>query len=73
MTSHTSSDAILPFNDSRDVLSRVRQIDPTSEEAAVRGYVHEMTEAEAILDTVDLGDAPLIVSFSASWTEGALR
>ena len=54
-------------------LTRVRQLDPTSEEAAVRSYLREMAEAEALLDTMDLGDAPLSVSFSASWPEGSAR
>jgi len=57
-----------------DVLGRVRQVDPTAEEAAVRGYVREISEASAVLDTVDLTDAPLQVSFSPfspSWPEGS--
>jgi len=56
-----------------DVLNRVRQVDPTSDEAAVRGYMREMAEAEAVLDTVDLSDAPLSVSFSPAWREGTVR
>jgi hypothetical protein len=56
-----------------DVLSRVRQLDPMTGEAAVRGYVREMAEADAVLDTVDLDDAPLLVSFSPSWPEGRER
>jgi hypothetical protein len=57
----------------RDVLSRVRQLDPTIEEAAVRRYVREIAEADTLLDGVDLSDEPLIVSFSAWWPEGSLR
>jgi hypothetical protein len=51
----------------------VRQIDPTSDEAAVRGYVREMAEADAVLDTVDIEDAPLRPCFTASWPEGIVR
>jgi hypothetical protein len=47
----------------------VRQLDPTSEEAAVRRYVREIAEADALLNSVDLSDAPLLVPFSASWPE----
>jgi len=47
-------------------------VDPTAEEAAVLGYVREIAEASALLDTVDLRDASLQVSFSASWPEGSL-
>ena len=62
-----------PFDDMADVLSRVRQVDPNAEEAAARGYVREIAEASALLDTIDLRDAPLEVSFSASWPEGSAR
>ena len=55
------------------VLSRVRQVDATSDEAAVRRYVREMAEAEALLATIDLDDLPLLVPFSASWPEGFVR
>ena len=73
MTSGVSSSTIPPGDEMGDVLSRVRQLDPTIEEAAVRGYVREMAEADAMLDTVDLGDAPLLVAFSASWPEGFVQ
>ena len=73
MTTRISSDASAPSIEMADVLSRVRQVDATSEEAAVRGYVREMAEAGTVLGTVELGDAPLLVSFSASWSEGSAR
>jgi hypothetical protein len=73
MTRDDRSDAVTPVDDMADVLSRVRQVDPSAEEAAVRGYVREIAEASALLDTVDLNDAPLFVSFSASWPEGTVR
>jgi hypothetical protein len=73
MTSGVSASTIPPGDEMGDVLSRVRQLDPTIEEAAVRGYVREMAEADAMLDTVDLDDAPLLVAFSASWLEGFLQ
>ena len=70
MTSSTGSETIPAGDGMGDVLSRVRQVDPTIDEATVRGYVREMAEAQAVLDTVDLSDAPLSVSFSPSWPEG---
>ena len=70
MTSGGDSETIPGGDGLGDVLSRVRQVDPTIDEAAVRGYVREMAEAEAVLDTVDLSYAPLSVSFSPSWPEG---
>jgi hypothetical protein len=73
MTNGVSSSTIPPADEIGDVLSRVRQLDPTIEEAAVRGYVREMAEADAVLDTVDLDDAPLLVAFSASWPEGFVQ
>jgi hypothetical protein len=54
-----------------DVLGRVRQVDPMAEEAAVRGYVREIAEASALLDSVDLSDVPLQIAFSARWPEGS--
>jgi hypothetical protein len=70
MTSDVKIDAVPPSDEMADVLSRVRQLDPAAEDAAVRGYAREMAEAGAVLDSVDLGDAPVLVSFSASWPEG---
>jgi hypothetical protein len=71
MTSSFGSGTVIPSDDMADVLSRVRQLDPTAEDAAVRGYVHEIVEASALLDTVDLTDAPPFVAFSPSWPEVA--
>jgi len=73
MTNGVDPDTNSPHDTMGDVLSRVRQLDPTSEEAAVRRYVREIAEADALLDTVDLDDAPLLVPFSASWPEGSVR
>ena len=74
MTDSTGSNSIPPPNDEMgDVLSRVRQLDPTSEEAAVLRYVREIAEADARLNTVDVSDAPLLICFSASWPEGSVR
>ena len=72
MTSNTDSGIFDPADDMADVLSRVRQVDPTAEEVAVRGYVHEIAEASALLDTVDLAGVPLIVAFSPPWPEGSV-
>jgi hypothetical protein len=73
MTIDTDSSADSLRDEMGDVLSRVRQIDPASDEAAVRGYVREMAEADAVLNTVDLEDVPLPPSFTASWQEGLVR
>jgi hypothetical protein len=73
MTNGIDSDTNSPRDEMGDVLSRVRQLDPTIEEAAVRGYVGEIAEADALLNSVDLDDAPLLVPFSASWSEGSGR
>jgi hypothetical protein len=72
MTSTFDSGTLIPSDDIADVLSRVRQVDPTADEVAVRGYVREIAEASALLDTVDLAHAPLFVSFSPSWSEEAV-
>ena len=42
MTNGVGSDTNSPRDEMGDVLSRVRQLDPTSEEAAVRRYVREI-------------------------------
>ncbi len=73
MTIGVGSDTNSRRDEMGDVLSRVRQLDATSDEAAVRRYVREMAEAEALLDTIDLDDAPFLVPFSASWPEGCVR
>jgi len=73
MTISTGSEKNWPRDEMGDVLSRVRQLDATSDEAPVRRYVQEMAEAEALLDSVDLDDAPLLVPFSASWPEEPVR
>ena len=73
MTTSVGSDMDSPCDEMGDVLSRVRQLDPTTEEAAVRRYVLEIAEADALLDTVDLSDVPLLVPFSTSWPDGSGR
>ena len=73
MTSNDGSDPGSPRDEMGDVLSRVRQLDPTSEDAAIRRYMREITEADALLDSVDLSDAPLLAPFSAAWPEGSGR
>jgi len=73
MTSDAGSDPISQGDEMGDILSRVRQLDPTSEEAAVRRYTREMVDADAVLNTVDLEDVPLVIAFSASWPEGSVR
>ena len=73
MTNRVGSDAGSPRDEMGDVLSRVRQLDPTSEDAAIHRYMREMAEADALLDSVDLSNAPLLVPFSAAWPEGSGR
>ena len=71
MTSDSSSGRSTPGDEMADVLGRVRQVDPEADEAAVRGYVREISEASALLDTVDLRDVPLQMAFLAWWPEGS--
>jgi hypothetical protein len=73
MTTGAGSDTNSPRDEMGDVLSRVWDLDPTSEEAAVRRYVREIAEADARLDSVDLENAPLPVPFTTSWPEGSGR
>ena len=73
MTNRFGSETGLPVDEMGDVLSRVRQLDPTSEDASIRRYMHEIADADALLDNVDLDDAPLLVPFSAAWPEGSGR
>ena len=73
MTSSFGSETMPVGDGMGDMLSRVRQLDPTIEEAAVRIYGREMAEAEAVLDTVDLSDAPFSVTFSPKWPEGTVQ
>ena len=73
MTNRFGSDTGSPGDEMDDVLSRVRQLDPTSEEAAIRRYMREIAEADALLKSVDLSDAPLLVPFSAAWPKGSGR
>jgi hypothetical protein len=73
MTSKVGSDTTSLRDEMEDNLSRVRQLDPTIEEASVRRYAREMAEADAVLDSVDREDVPPVVAFSASWPEGTVR
>ena len=73
MTIGVGSETNSPRDEMGDILTRVRQLDPTSDEAAVRRYVGEIAEADALLESVDLSDAPLLVPFSASWPKGSGR
>jgi hypothetical protein len=73
MTNGVGSGTNSPRDEMGDILTRVRQLDPTSDEAAVRRYVREIAEADALLNSVDLSDASLLVPFSASWPEGSGR
>jgi len=73
MTKDNTSSTSVPAEELAEALRRVRQLDPTADEEAVRGYLREIAEASAVLDRVDLGDAPLHVSYSASWPERAVR
>lgn len=68
MTNDSGSDH-MPYDEMTEVLTRARQLDSTIEDAAVRVYVREMSEADALLDTIDLDGAPLSVSFTAIWPE----
>ncbi len=68
--SHTKSDRDdLHF---RDMLLRVRAVDPAADADAVRRYAREIAEADAMLQALDLdpSSAPLDVSFSPDWNHG---
>ena len=73
MNGDYGTEATPRFDEVRELLNRARQIDPTSREEAVRGYVREIAEAEAMLDTMESGGAPLVACFSASWPVGYER
>ena len=73
MTNSVGSDRVSQRDEMGDVLSRVRQLDPTSEDAAIRRYMRDMAEADALLDSVELSNAPLLGPFSAAWPERAGR
>jgi hypothetical protein len=60
----------MPHEERSDALTRVRQLDPTIEETAVRVYMSEIADADTLLGTLDLGDASPSISFSAAWREG---
>jgi hypothetical protein len=72
MTRDSSPGTFALSSEMADVLSRVRQVDPIAEETAVRGYLREMADASALLDTIELRDEAPQVSFSASWPEGSV-
>ena len=59
---------------SRDMLSRVRQLDPAADAEAVRRYAREIAEADAVLQSLDLdpSTAPLDVAFSPDWNDGRI-
>jgi hypothetical protein len=57
---------------SRDMLLRVREVDPVADADAVRRYAREIAEADAMLQALDLdpSSVPLDVSFSPDWNHG---
>ena len=69
MTNDADPDS-MSHDERSDALTRVRQLDPTIEETAVRVYMSEIADADALLDTLDLGDASPSISFSAVWRDG---
>jgi hypothetical protein len=69
MTNEADPSSML-HDERSDALTRVRQLDSTIEEAAVRVYMSEIADADALLDTPDLGDASPSISFSAVWRDG---
>jgi hypothetical protein len=56
-----------------DVMSRVRALDPTSADEAVRRFLTEILEAEAELRVIELDGYPLLVPYSPAWTTGSDR
>jgi len=59
----------VPSEDLQYALARARQVDPGCEETAVRGYLREILEAEAMLDAANVPEISLGVPFSASWED----
>ncbi len=59
--------AAAPSEDVQYLLARARQVDPGCEEDAIRGYFHEIAGAEEMLDSLDLEETPLNITFSVSW------
>lgn len=55
--------------DSRDMLHRIREVDPDADVEAVRRYAREIAEAEAVMQTlnVDPTSAPFDAPFSPDW------
>lgn len=72
MTSEAKSDqAGMHF---RDMLLRVREVDPAADAEAVRRFAHEIAAAGDVLQTLDLdpSTAPLDVAFSPDWNDGRI-
>lgn len=70
-----SSAAAKPDQDDvgfREMLHRVRAVDPIAEPGAVRRYAQEIAEADAVLHSLNLdpSSVPLDVSFSPDWNHG---
>lgn len=53
----------------RDMLRRVREVDPGADADAVRRYAREIAEADAVVQTlnVDSMSAPFDAPFSPGW------
>ena len=56
----------------RDMLLRVREVDPAADAEAVRRFAHEIAAAGDVLQSLNLDPslAPLDVAFSPDWKEG---
>lgn len=73
MTGIIEVEATPPFDEVRVVLNRTRQVDPTASEAEIRGYLLEIEEAKAMLDTMEPSGAAPVECFSALWSVGSER
>jgi len=71
MTGIVGVEAIPPFDEVREVLKRTRQVDPTASEAEIRGYLLEIEEAKAMLDSIEPGDDAPLACFSPLWAVGS--
>ncbi len=70
MSADSKSKPNVPTEDVEYLLARARQVDPRAEEAAIRGYLREIAEAEEMLDALDLSETTLNVTFPADWEGG---
>jgi hypothetical protein len=73
MTGKCEAEVAPPVDEVREVLNTTRQVDPTASEAEIRGYLLEVEEAKAMLDSMEPSGAAPLECFSAVWPVGSER